>query len=152
MNLAGGTRFGNEDWELFYRLQQQGYHIVYNPNAISWQRYVVTPRERLCQMYEAGTTDVGFVRKHLELLETVFYSRTHGNSLERWVFRPISALPLLGTVVTTALSCSSIRLVECGRKDLIVSSLFYTLMCLEYWRGVHEAGGVPNFRLVRVDV
>src|SRR5207302_2863525 len=39
-----GGSFGNEDLDFGFRLLREKYHIVFNPNAISWQYYVVQPR------------------------------------------------------------------------------------------------------------
>ena len=49
-----GGAFGNEDVDFGYRLLSDGYRIVFNPNAVSWQKYIVGPRAHLKQWRDAG--------------------------------------------------------------------------------------------------
>ena len=48
--------FGNEDLDLGRRLQANGAAIVFNPRAVSFQRYVVPPRRYLRQARPAAPT------------------------------------------------------------------------------------------------
>ena len=63
-SLTRGGAFGNEDVDFGYRLLQHGYRAVFNPDAISHQRYTVTGHQFLRQWREAGSASVRFARKH----------------------------------------------------------------------------------------
>jgi len=69
-NINGS--FGNEDIDFGYRLKKKGYKVVFNPNAISWQRYVVTPRQYLRQYRQSGRAAVILARKHPDQIENIF--------------------------------------------------------------------------------
>ena len=68
---AGGA-FGNEDIDFGYRLLEQGYRVHFNPHAISWQKYVVTPERYLVQWHQTGQADVRFARKYPEEATRLF--------------------------------------------------------------------------------
>ena len=49
LKFTQGGSFGNEDLDFGLRLINSGYKIFFNPQAISWQKYVVTPHQYLKQ-------------------------------------------------------------------------------------------------------
>lgn len=132
--------FGNEDTDFGYRLLQQDYKIVFNPNAISWQKYVVTPRQYLRQWRQAGRADVVFVRKHPEQAPNIFIPRRAESWKDRFIWRWLRWL----------IRWFVLALINMGVPDSIKTPLFFKLRNLEYWRGVREAGGKPKPRPLRV--
>lgn len=132
--------FGNEDTDFGYRLLQQDYKIVFNPNAISWQKYVVTSRQYLRQWRQAGRADVVFVRKHPEQAPNIFIPRRAESWKDRFIYRRLRWL----------IRWFVLALIDMGALDSIKTPLFFKLRNLEYWRGVREAGGKPQPRPLRV--
>jgi glycosyltransferase involved in cell wall biosynthesis len=123
----------NEDLDFGHRLLRRGHRVLFNPDAISWQRYVVTPRQYLRQWREAGRADVRLARKHPDQLVAIFTSR----KLEQrrpWMRAPVAAV----------VRWMVVRRVEQGRTDRRTASWFRRVRWCEYWRGVAEAGGVPR--------
>ena len=65
----------NADLDFGHRLAAAGRRIGFNPDAVSRQRYVVTPRRYLRQWREIGQADVRFARKHPERIGDIFPPR-----------------------------------------------------------------------------
>lgn len=139
-NFTFGGSFGNEDLDFGLRLQKGGYRIVFNPNAVSWQRYVVTPHQYLRQWRQAGRADVVFVRKHPEQAPNIFIPRRAESWKDRFIYRWLRWL----------IRWFVLALIDRGVPDSIKTRLFLKLRNLEYWRGVGEAGGKPQPRSLRV--
>ncbi|MER3446459.1 MAG: hypothetical protein C4291_06225 [Candidatus Dadabacteria bacterium] len=135
-NFNRNGSFGNEDLDFCYRLKLKGYHIVFNPNAISWQKYVVTPSDYLSQWRQAGRADVALVRKHPDLINDIFAAHPAESLIERVLWRLTSWLLL--------------ALVNVGIQNAITTRLFFRGRDLEYWRGVREAGGIPKPQSLRI--
>ncbi|MCB0628216.1 MAG: polysaccharide deacetylase family protein [Saprospiraceae bacterium] len=133
-----GGSFGNEDLDFGLRLQERGYHITFNPQAISWQKYVVSPRQYLRQYRQAGRADVLFARLHPEHTAHLF-TRTQRPSdrlVWRW-WRPLLRWGILS-------------LLERGMQGPRLARLFSRLVDLEYYRGVRDGGGIPGPASLRV--
>src|SRR6185436_4086895 len=81
---------GNADADFGHRLLQSGCRVVFNPAAISWQQYIVTPRQYLRRWREVGLADVRLVRKHPERAEAIF-TRKKLQNRRRWMIGPIAA-------------------------------------------------------------
>ncbi len=135
-NFNRNGSFGDEDLDFCYRLKLKGYRIVFNPNAISWQKYVVTPIDYLRQWRQAGRADIALVRKHPDLINDIFAAHPAGSLIERVLWRLTSWLLL--------------ALVNMGIQNAITTRLFFRGRDLEYWRGVREAGGIPKPQPLRV--
>jgi glycosyltransferase involved in cell wall biosynthesis len=125
----------NEDLDFGLRLLQEGHRVVFNPKAITWQNYVITPRQYLRQWREAGLGDIRFVRKHPDQLVAIFPPRKL-RQRRRWMIPPVAAV--LRWIV--------LRRVEQGRTDGLTARWFAKVKWQEYWRGVAEAGGIPRAR------
>jgi peptidoglycan/xylan/chitin deacetylase (PgdA/CDA1 family)/glycosyltransferase involved in cell wall biosynthesis len=149
-NFTYRGSFGNEDFDFGYRLLLGGYKIVFNIKAVSWQYYVVEPRQYLRQWRQAGRADVDFARKHPEQASLIFSLNGAETWMNRYVWRRIAALPLLNWLVAGILRWLVFALTDRGRQDAITARLLYTTKAVEYWKGVWEAGGVPRVRTVRV--
>jgi glycosyltransferase involved in cell wall biosynthesis len=127
------TTSSNEDIDFGQRLLQGGHRAVFNPSAISWQQYVVTPRQYLQSSREAGRADVRLAQKHPDQLMEIFTPRKLSQR-RRWMRAPV-AVVLRWLLVTR---------VERGRRDARTARWFARLRWCEYWRGVADAGGVPQ--------
>ena len=128
--------YGNEDLEFCYRVRKAGVPIIFNANAISWQRYVVAPRAHLRQWFESGSADVQFVRKHPELSEQVF-----PNGLDsRW----------FESITHASLRWLSLALIRSFSGNRFAQRLFFRVRALCYARGVAAAGGVPRQRPLQI--
>jgi len=139
-NFTKGGSFGCEDSDFGIRLLKTDYKIVFNANAISWQRYVVTPAQYLRQYRQGGRAAVILARKHPDQVQNIFDpSRAElfmDRVLWRWFRVPIRWLVLL--VLGTPLG---------GYRTI---RLFFWLWKLEYCQGVREAGGIPQPRPLRI--
>lgn len=145
-----GGSFGNEDVDFGYRLLRRGYKIVFNPHAISWQYYVVQPRHYLRQWRQAGQADVVFARKHPDQANAIFAQNKAQQWTNRYLWRPLATLPVLANLLIACLRWLVVSRVERGAEDGLTARLFYELKAAEYWRGVHEAGGLPAQNALRV--
>jgi GT2 family glycosyltransferase len=123
----------NEDLDFGQRLLKAGCQVVFNANAISWQNYVVTPREYLLQWREAGRADVRLARKHPEQAALIFSKRKLAQR-RRWMTEPVAAV----------VRWIFVKRVEQGRTDPRTALWFKRVRWNEYWRGVAEAGGIPD--------
>jgi peptidoglycan/xylan/chitin deacetylase (PgdA/CDA1 family)/GT2 family glycosyltransferase len=148
--FTGGGSFGNEDLDLGWRLRQQGLRIVFNPRAISWQRYVVSPRQQLRQWYDAGRADVALARKHPEVATQLFSERGMHSITHRWIWRPLAAWPRASGFLYAGLRRAALLLVEQGVQNRLAVRLFSEVRAAGYWRGVSEAGGIPDGKILRV--
>jgi homopolymeric O-antigen transport system permease protein len=139
----GGT-YGNEDMDLGHRLLTRGSQVVFNPDAISRQRYVIDAATQLHRHRQQGQADVTLVRKHPELADEVFARRLADFRIDR-VTRALSlAAPKLPWLLTAPLRLLVTTHIARGRSGPLVGRLLYALKAAEYWRGVQEAGGIPR--------
>jgi glycosyltransferase involved in cell wall biosynthesis len=130
--------FGGEDFDLGLRLRASGATMAFNPDAVSRQRYVVTPRQHLRQWYDAGRARVMLARKHPECTSELLGRRERlaDRMLWRHLRRPLRALLL----AWLARGHEGTRSVEWFRR----------MRDLEFFAGVRAAGGIPSPRAVRV--
>jgi glycosyltransferase involved in cell wall biosynthesis len=136
-DFTRGGSFGNEDLDFGLRLMQAGKKIVFDPAAISRQRYVVAPRHYLRQWRQAGSADVAMVRKHPDQFDVIFHRRERpiDRLLYRWLRSPIRALVM--ALVRAAPRPTTVR-------------WFFRVRNLEYFQGIRDAGGKPAQNRVRV--
>jgi peptidoglycan/xylan/chitin deacetylase (PgdA/CDA1 family)/glycosyltransferase involved in cell wall biosynthesis len=143
--------YGNEDLDFGQRLLETGSRIEFNPEAVSWQRYVVTPRQHLRHWRQTGAADVTFARKHPHRAAAIFAARGMGKPEFRRLFRPVLQVPGLGAFLSAILRPVVLFLTEraADESDRLFR-WFRRLSMLGYWRGVREAGGIPRPRPLRV--
>lgn len=149
-NFTRGGSFGDEDIDLGYRLMLDGRKIVFNPAAISWQKYVVEPRMVLRQSRQTGHADVAFARKHPDQAKAIFALHDSERWTSRWVWRPIVRVPLLTAPLMAVLRFLAIAIVKSRIECSSGGKLFFGVHSMEYWKGVQEAGGIPRSRPLRV--
>lgn len=133
----GGT-FGGADYDLGRRLVGMGCKAVFNPRAISWQRYVVTPRHYLRQWHDRGRARVMLVRRYPDQADRLLSQRERRSDryLWRWFRRPLRELAL--------------ALLERKPDSQRRIQWFRRVHALEFFAGIREAGGVPKPQPVRV--
>jgi peptidoglycan/xylan/chitin deacetylase (PgdA/CDA1 family) len=131
-------RFGGEDYDLGLRLASAGYEIAFNPEAISWQRYVVSPRYYLRQWRGFGRARVMLARKHPETAAVLLSRRERWTDrvLWRWFRWPLRQLVLL-----------LLRVAPTRPRPY---AWFYRVQDLQCFSGIRAAGGVPRPRPVRI--
>jgi glycosyltransferase involved in cell wall biosynthesis/peptidoglycan/xylan/chitin deacetylase (PgdA/CDA1 family) len=148
---SGGT-FGGEDLELGHRLLAAGCKAVFNPYALSYQNYIVEPRHYLRRARQSGSAAVVFARKHPARAGAIFAPNTTGDwmAVEPAVWRAAAAARPVTTPLLSALRSFALALVEHGVDGHKASRFFFAINEMEFWRGVHEAGGMPRLGSVRV--
>ncbi|MCW2812260.1 MAG: polysaccharide deacetylase [Friedmanniella sp.] len=138
----GGT-FGAEDTDFLYRLLRSGSRVEAAPDAISHQRYVVTPRQLVRQWGQGGRADVLLTGKHPELTEGLF--RAHGgHTVPGRVLRRLArrgAGPL-----ESAASRVLLDRADAGRADWLTQTGLRQLRDVAYWRGQLAEQGAARFR------
>jgi peptidoglycan/xylan/chitin deacetylase (PgdA/CDA1 family)/glycosyltransferase involved in cell wall biosynthesis len=135
---ADGT-FGGEDLDFGYRLVHAARRITFNPRAISFQRYIVAPRDHYRQWRDAGRSDVVLSRKHPELAEEIARLNGVASVLSRHVLAPLMSLPVVSPTFVAAARAAALARLARGREDHITQRLVYAVQKLEYLRGAHEA-------------
>lgn len=140
--------YGDEDLDFGARLLAAGLAVTFNPRAVSWQRYVVTPREHLRQWRATGRADVAFARKHPTRGADLFARHGAGKRDFRLLWRPVVELPWLGALLSLALTPAALAAAR-GRSRRLLR-VFLAARALAYWRGVREGGGIPRPRPLRV--
>jgi GT2 family glycosyltransferase len=136
--------YGNEDLEFGARALDSGCKIVFNPDAISYQRYVVGFRAFLDRYRDRAKADVELTRKH-PLLADAFGIRRHGWT-DRLLFRPLATLPFLGEGLTRTCASLGLAIAERNPRSKIAARLFWPGRQMTYWRAVAKSGG---FKLSR---
>ena len=134
-----GGAFGNEDLDLGRRLVAHGLRVVFDVDAVSYQRYVVSPRRYLQQWREAGRADVLLARKHPEEIETIAAARTE-TPVDRFVLRWLRVPARAGVLALARIAPSAHT----------TSRLFFRVRDLEYFEGIRDAGGMPGRHRVRI--
>lgn len=135
--------YGDEDLDFGQRLLDAGCRVAFNPEAVSWQRYIVTPRQHLRQWRQTGRADVGFARKHPHRAEALFAARRPN--------RMVLEIPGLAALLSAILRPPVLFLSNRAKGgSAAMFRWFRRVRMLEYWRGVREAGGIPRPRPLRV--
>jgi peptidoglycan/xylan/chitin deacetylase (PgdA/CDA1 family)/glycosyltransferase involved in cell wall biosynthesis len=142
--------FGNEDLDFGCRLLSGGSKVVFNPEAISWQRYVVTPDKYLAQWRMAGRADVLFARKHPGRAQSAFTAHGANKPLVRLVLRPLSAIAPVSRLMQRLSTSAALAMMEHRPKSRVAYRMLVTARDLGYWGNVAASGGVPRARPVLV--
>ena len=140
--------FGNSDIELGHRLVARGIEVVFRPDAISYQRYVVTAKQFLPRWSQVGEADVRIARLHPDLagLRPWSVRRRPPSILARTVVR----FPELARMLVVPLRMAAVALVDGGAKDGFTRRLYARVRAVHYWLGVARGGGPIDGDRVRV--
>lgn len=135
--------FANEDADLGIRLLA-GYDVRHNPAAISYQRYVVSPRELIRRAPLRAAGDVRLARKHPEVARSLFLARRLSHWSTRWVFGPLSAVPLLASLwAAVAIPVAELGLKTPLRSSRTLSRFFLGARATVYWAALRRLGWYP---------
>ena len=139
--LTDGGTYGHEDVEFGYRLLQRGHTAVFEPQAVSWQRYSVRPLAFLRQARQSGRGSVMFARKHPELANLVMQ-----RAVNRRLYRGLATIPLLARMLRSV----AVMLVDRGVQSRLTERVLFAAQSLEFCTGLRESGGMPRPRPLRV--
>ncbi|ETA02185.1 hypothetical protein ThrDRAFT_01961 [Frankia casuarinae] len=134
---AGGS-FGGEDTDFLYRLLQSGARVRFAADAVSYQRYVVSPEAHLRQWTQAGQADAALSRKHPGLGDLLF-AQHGGKTIRGSLTRAAAAAPPWASRVPAGLVLGR---VSAGKVDRPTRWMFLGLRDCSYWRGTHQRGGL----------
>lgn len=140
---AGGS-FGNEDIDFGVRLLERA-RVDFNPDAVSYQHYVVSAGRYLDQWADAGRADVRFARKHPGRAAELFALHSPKRWTARLLVRPLAATPGLAGALGRLAARAAAR--ENRRPTMfrpLVRRLFRLARELRYWDAVEWAGGMPT--------
>ncbi len=137
---AGGS-YGNEDRDLGVRLLDS-YTAHYCPDAVSFQRYIVTPAQNLRQCREAGQADVQLARKYPAHAEEIFAEHRPQRNRVRLFLRPLAHLPLFATLASAIVSRVTVTAYGIHPlTDRALVRIFALTREIAYWSGV---GSIRN--------
>lgn len=129
--------FGGEDLDFGHRLRRAGRAIVFAPDAISHQRYVVTGTQYLRQWRQAGWSDAALERKHPELAPELPPSNPPGT-----IARTIAAAASLGSpgaALMRVVAGIAARLIDTGRDHPWIARIVFGARDVAYAHGRAEA-------------
>ena len=141
--FTSAAAFGNEDADFGVRLLG-GYDVRHNPAAISYQMYVVTPRQFMERARRAVAADLHFVRKHPQLARDLFERKGLSRPLTRFVYRPLASIPLLPQLLAyLAVGAAELALKTPFRSSRAVARFFSGARSLAYWSALRSRGWLP---------
>jgi peptidoglycan/xylan/chitin deacetylase (PgdA/CDA1 family)/GT2 family glycosyltransferase len=135
---AGGS-FGNEDLDFGLRLLAE-HEVRFAPDAVSRQRYVVTPERLLRQSYDAGRADALIARKHPGRAAEVFAAASPDRPGVKPLARALARVPGAPQVLAR-LARSAVERPGAGKT---AERLFLIARRTLYWSGMRRgerAGG-----------
>lgn len=130
--------YGNEDLDFGVRLLER-HKVVFCPQAVAFQRYVVTPEQNLRQYFEAGEADVLFARKHPALAADVFAPHRPDRLRVRWLIRPLARIPGAPLFLARLACHAASRQQTSPRMNRFIERVFSQTREVVYWAGVNRA-------------
>jgi GT2 family glycosyltransferase/peptidoglycan/xylan/chitin deacetylase (PgdA/CDA1 family) len=140
--------FGNSDIDLGHRLVARGIEVVFRPDAISYQRYIVTAKQFLPRWSQVGEADVRIARLHPDLAGLRPWSvreRPHS-----FLARTVVRFPALARMLVIPARLVAVALVDGGAKDGFTRRLYARVRAVHYWLGVVRGGGPIDGDRIRV--
>jgi glycosyltransferase involved in cell wall biosynthesis len=146
------SKFGHEDIDLGYRLLKTGKaRFVFNPKAISFQRFDISLRKDLERQIMLGYNHVYFVRKNPETYRILFENR----KLNKWqlkIFNMYISLSLLfpsiNYLISNLITNLTLFIFRTKANNKIKNVFYLITIRLNYWRGVVMAKGIPLSALI----
>jgi len=137
------TTFANEDADLGIRLLAR-YDVRHNPAAISYQRFVVSPRELIRRAPLRAAGDIRLARKHPQVTRPLFEARRVSHWSTRFVFGPLSAVPLAARLwAGIAIPIAELGLRTRFRSSRTLSRFFLGARAAVYWSALRRLGWYP---------
>jgi glycosyltransferase involved in cell wall biosynthesis/peptidoglycan/xylan/chitin deacetylase (PgdA/CDA1 family) len=141
--FTDGEAFANEDADLGIKLLDR-YNVRRNPEAISHQHYVVSPRELMRRAPLRAVGDIRLARKHPSVARALFEARGISRWSTRAVFGPLSAVPLFPQLLAAfATSIADIGLRTPLKSSRILSRFFLGSRAILYWASLRRFGWYP---------
>ena len=91
---------------------------------------------------------MAFARKHPEAATTIFALNGADKKSNRLLWRPLVSLAPVTTPIMLVLRWLALALVRRWSRYPAVVRFFYQVWAMEDWRGVRDAGGMPQPRPV----
>jgi glycosyltransferase involved in cell wall biosynthesis len=133
------TRFGNEDYDLGWRLIQLGAEMRYAPGARAVQIYDKGLFRWLRDCYCVGLADVVLERKHPSLASQLRFSRRERHPLKR-LARLSALLPADPLAPAWGVAAAALAGLEmAGARGGILGHAQSLLGERQYWRGIRDA-------------
>lgn len=131
-------QYGNEDLDFGARVRND-HKIHFAADAISHQRYVITPRQNLDQAFQSGQADVTLAEKAPELTAEIFAPHWPEKARVTLLFRPIAKSPSLVRLARAlARFVSGPVYGHSPRIDALMLRVYANLREIVYWAGVEE--------------
>lgn len=145
---AGGT-FGNEDVDLAQRLIDAGARIAFRPDAITYQRFVVTAHDHLRRAEELGAADMALLRAHPDLEGERRISTLRRGPTGR-VSRAVAFMPRLVPAFTRPVQGIVTAAIDRGADGRVARRALRAMYDIRYWQGVRGSGGPLDGTRLRV--
>jgi glycosyltransferase involved in cell wall biosynthesis/peptidoglycan/xylan/chitin deacetylase (PgdA/CDA1 family) len=142
--FTSGESFSNEDADLGVRLLSR-FEVRHNSEAITRQRYVVTPREYMARAPKAVAGDLHFLAKNPQYSRELFDARGMGNKLGRLVYIPLSRIPLVPKMLSTsALWAAEIAMKTRFRSNRLLARYYSGSRSVAFWAALREKCRLPG--------
>ena len=139
-----GGNYGQEDADFGVRLLQH-HDVRFNPDAVSYHRYIVSARENLERAYLSARADVKFARRHPGWTRALYALNHGGTKMTRLVYRPLARIPLLPKLLASAAALlAGAALKTPLRSNRHIARLYYGARQVFYWSGVRASGGLAD--------
>jgi glycosyltransferase involved in cell wall biosynthesis/peptidoglycan/xylan/chitin deacetylase (PgdA/CDA1 family) len=136
--------FANEDADLGVRLLA-GFDVRHNPQAITRQRYVVTPREYMERAPKAVTGELHFLTKHPQFSREMLDARGMGTRLGRFAYLPLSRIPWIARLVRlSALWAAEVGLKTPLRSNRMLARYFSGSRSVAFWAELRARRQLPG--------
>jgi peptidoglycan/xylan/chitin deacetylase (PgdA/CDA1 family) len=132
VGFTRGGLFGGEDLDFGYRVLRAGWKVIFNPNAVSHQLYIVDPATYLRRSREAGRAAQELIIKHPERAAEFGHPLRFLSMHSRVVLTALAAAPPWVTAPLRSLAADVMR---GGRRGWLAHRLFFTMRNVEQHRG-----------------
>lgn len=149
-SFTANGNYGQEDADFGVRLLER-FDVRFNPNAVSYHRYIVTPRENIGRAFKSGRSDMKFIRRHPSLSRELFEFHKIDKRTTRWVLKPLGRVPLLSRILAgAAWRLAALALATRHRYNPTVARIYYAAQQIAYWSAINRNGGYPDATSARV--
>jgi glycosyltransferase involved in cell wall biosynthesis len=134
----GFTEYGNEDLELSLRLRAAGIELVFDPDAVAFQRWEKDFPQLARETAQKGSTAVMLARKHPEAEPELQLSQYGASS---WAWRALRSLLLHATARWPSVPVLVVRATRIGERLGLTRIPGYYRVALDYfyWVGAFAA-------------
>lgn len=138
--------FGHEDTAFGVKLLAD-YRASHEPSAITRQRYLIGPREAMRRAPRAAAADLLFATRFPNLADHVFDQRGQHQKRVRFVYRPLSRIPLVSRILAGLAVVAAERALNTRfRSSRLLGYVFFASRAIVYWSAIRAKGGIPSSR------